>query len=196
MILLLVPLNDSITGSINRGQNGNFSQSVFRLDYYHLVGQPLNNIVAALTNTSEIFVKKSALVRHWIKSWFDSVHTSEEFSMSFNQLENFLINNSHIFGEYYNSSVRNLMKKLMTDVKYFGHHFFLHTTTMGFIGSSPVEGMNQSIKAGPFASKGNMSIDKSSDNQIRLSNYHELKRNIESGKEIIMCGQDHLLRSI
>ena len=77
------------------------------------------------------------------------------------------------------------MKKLMTDVKYFGHHFFLHTTTMGFIGSSPVEGMNQSIKAGPFASKGNMSIDKSSDNQIRLSNYHELKRNIESGKEIM-----------
>ena len=186
-------LNDSIKSSINR-PNGNFGMSKFRLDYYHLVTQPINKMVGAIARKSDLFLKKEKVIRYWIKSWFTDVKTKDEFSLSYNQLENYLINNKHILGDFFESAITGLMKSLLSDIESFANHFFLKSVTLGFIGSSIVEGMNQSIKYGAYASKPTMGIDKSSENQVRSAETQALKSYIEVGKSINkvkIFGQGH-----
>ena len=158
--------------------------SKFRLDYYHLVTQPINKMVGAIAKKSDLFLKKEKVIRYWIKSWFTDVKTKEEFSLSYNQLENYLINNKHILGDFFESAITGLMKSLLSDIESFANHFFLKSVTLGFIGSSIVEGMNQSIKYGAYASKPTMGIDKSSENQVRSAETQALKSYIEVGKSI------------
>ena len=161
-------LNDSIISAINR-PGGNFKYSKFRLDYYHLVTQPINKFVGLLPRKSEAFYDKVKIIRNWIRSWFAYVLTKEEFSVSYNRLENFLINNGHVLDDLFVSSIKGLLKSLMCHIEVFANHFFHETVTLGFIGSSIVEGMNQCLKYGDYACKPTMTIDKSSENQIRYA---------------------------
>ena len=174
-------LNDSIISAINQ-PGGNFKYSKFRLDYYHLVTQPINKFVGLLPRKSEAFYDKVKIIRNWIRSWFAYVLTKEEFSVSYNRLENFLINNGHVLDDLFVSSIKGLLKSLMCHIEVFANHFFHETVTLGFIGSSIVEGMNQCLKYGDYACKPTMTIDKSSENQIRLAENQARQRKVGEAK--------------
>jgi hypothetical protein len=176
-------LNDSILSAINH-LDGNFKHSKFRLDFYHLVTQPINKFVGALPKKSESFQDKVDIIRYWIKSLFEYVLTKEEFSVSLNRLENFIVNNGHILDGYFADSIKGLLQSLLGDIDFFANHFFKDTVTLGFIGSSIVEGMNQPLKFEDYACKPTMTIDKASENQLRLAENQARKRKVEKAKSI------------
>lgn len=146
--------------------------------------QPINKIVAAIPVKSVAFQEALNKIRVWIKSWFDYVLTSAEFTVSYTRLENYIINVSHILPAYFTASMKQFLQTLVTDVNFFGNHHFRSTTTFGFIGSSIVEGMNQNLKYGDYKCRASMGIDKATENQFRLAENMKKKRDCEKAKGI------------
>ena len=154
------------------------------MDYYHLVQHPINKAVALIGDKNESVMNIVANVRGWIKSWFDYILSEEEFHLSYKLLESYMSNNRLILDGYFYHAIRELLKSLLSDIDKFGNYLFFYRTTLGFIGSSIVEGKNQSLKFGDYKCRVSMGIDKSSETQLRLTVHDDKKRNITISQDI------------
>ena len=140
--------------------------------------------MALIGDKNEYVMNIVANVRGWIKSWFDYILSEEEFHLSYKLLESYMSNNRLILDGYFYHAIRELLKSLLSDIDKFGNYLFFYRTTLGFIGSSIVEGKNQSLKFGDYKCRVSMGIDKSSETQLRLAVHDDKKRNITISQDI------------
>ena len=163
-------LVESVEASIH-SPDGLLRNSKFRKDYYHLVKQPWNKLMAT-RDTQCIVVTK--IIDDWIRSWFNYVLTQAEYHVSHMKMGDYLLNNRHIVGELLFIGFNKIVSTVAANISCKGNHHFTTRSTFGFIGSSIVEGMNPSIKNGDLAAKPSMSLDTSS-----LQQLHQVDRKTE-----------------
>ena len=185
-------LIESIESTIN-APDGPLRNSKFRQDYYHLVKQPWQKLMAAgspATAEWKLLTKSIAL---WIKSFFDYVLTQAEYNISHIKLTDFIVNNSHVLGPMYVAGIKVIINQVNTNIFCVGNHHFTTRSTLGFLGSCMVEAMNPSVKGGDFAAKPSMALDTSSLQQLKQVDQRSHKDNVEMARQ--MNASNHWTRS-
>ena len=125
-------------------------------------------------------------IKYWIKTWFNSVETEEEFKISFTHLEHFLQENASVtLGETFIIEVKKILHTIMSAKVDLLHYAFRRKTTFGFLGSSIVEAMNSSIKkSGLFSIQGSMTLSHSTLMQLKQTEMRSEKQNIELANSV------------
>eukprot|EP00957_Ditylum_brightwellii_P058881 4464601-Ditylum_brightwellii.AAC.1 len=70
------------------------------------------------------------------------------------------------------------MSNISSKIQYAGHHYFIYTTTFGFLGSAVVEVTNASIKSGDHRTRTNMRLDTSSIKHLDQAEAKTFKTNV------------------
>jgi len=111
----------------------------------------------------------------WIKSWFSYINDDKEFNTSYTMLQNYLKNSLPTGNDMFLASLKTLIASVVDCIQDVGRHHFRHRVTLGYIGSSIVEGANPGIKTGDYATKSTMRLDTSSNQQIKQVKQKSLK---------------------
>ena len=175
-------LNNAVMASISK-PNGPFACTRFRKDYYHLFRQNWNDIVAVCKYNSPQFDQISQHIMNWIKSWFDYVQTEKEYNLSNQKLEDYIANQQGTFGLFF-GHVKQIIKSVHKDIQFAGNHYFLTTTTLGFLGSSIVEAANPGIKWGTHGVNTNMSLDNSTLQQMKQVDHGIQRKNVNMARNM------------
>jgi hypothetical protein len=78
-------------------------------------------------------------------------------------------------GEHLTKEVEGAVGRVISNIGLVGSHNFQKVATMGFIGSSIVEGTNVGIKRGNHAAKATMNIDMSGRQMLMQVDEHSFK---------------------
>ena len=82
-------LVEAIKGAINT-PGSHFAKAKFRSDYFHFFELRWKKLIGLIDNRKPDYIKCVGYIKYWIKTWFNSVETEEEFKISFTHLEIFL----------------------------------------------------------------------------------------------------------
>ncbi len=173
---------DAIDESM-KSPTGNLKLAPHRLDYYHLCVQKWQ----AMGISSESHPKRNKIadvVFQWIKTWFYDIESEGEFSDSFKRLERYLDNNRAILTDHYFNAISENISRIVDNIEKAGEHHFKATVTLGYKGSSIVEGSNPGIKRGDHAAKASHSIETSTFNQLAQVDSTTQRRNIAMAKKL------------
>lgn len=173
---------DAIRVAIN-GKDGPFPNSKFRSDYYHLVLQKWMTGKAAF-KISEVSDKLCSVLEGWIKSWFNYCVTEAEFRHSITKFKSTLISHHDILGEGMSCVSKEIVNIVEKEFETCARFKFHQHTTLGFIGSSPVESMNTGIKSGNLAAKASMGLDRSTSVQLKQVEHRTQKLGYDMAKDM------------
>ena len=95
-----------------------------------------------------------------------------------------MVNYLPVRANAFHELVKNLINTVVVSITDVGRYFFCNRATLGFIGSSIVEGANPGIKTGDFASKSTMCLDTSSLQQVKQVKICNMKLNLQMAREL------------
>ena len=178
-------LVEAIKGAINT-PGSHFAKAKFRSDYFHFFELRWKKLIGLIDNRNPDYIKCVGYIKYWIKTWFNSVETEEEFKISFTHLENFIQENASVtLGETFIIEVKKILHTIMSAKVDLLHYAFRRKTTFGFLGSSIVEAMNSSIKkSGLFSIQGSMTLSHSTLMQLKQTEMRSEKQNIELANSV------------
>ena len=178
-------LVEAIKGAINT-PGSHFANAKFRSDYFHFFELRWKKLIGLIDNRKPDYIKCVGYIKYWIKTWFNSVETEEEFKISFTHLEHFLQENASVtLGETFIIEVKKILHTIMSAKVDLLHYAFRRKTTFGFLGSSIVEAMNSSIKkSGLFSIQGSMTLSHSTLMQLKQTEMRSEKQNIELANSV------------
>ena len=90
-----------------------------------------------------------------------------------------------ILGDHLSQEVEHVISNLISNIGRVGSHVFHQVPTMGFIGSSIVEGSNVLIKQGVLAAKASMNIDMAGNQMLQQVDKHNHNRNTILARSIV-----------
>ena len=165
--------------------DGSLRNSKFRKDYFHLVSKKWIAILALtkIKDTSDSAYVADT-IGSWIKSWFSYVNNDKEFEVSYKQLQTYMMKYLSANEKVFYEAVKDLINTVIASKKDVGRQYFRHRITLGYIGSSIVEGANPGIKNGDFGTKSTMRLDTSTQQQLKQVTERSKKKNIQMAREM------------
>jgi len=164
--------------------NGPLRNAKFRKDFYHLVCQPWQKFIGTCDQSHGDFKRVTKRIYDQIRSWFNYCITKAEFNHSYKCLSKYIQDNEMVTKPTFNCNIQTLLASVLKNIQVVGNHYFMETTTFGFIGSSIVEGTNPGIKRGTFASLPNMSLDRSTLQQLKQATHKALTQNVDYASDM------------
>jgi hypothetical protein len=160
-------LVQAIKGAINSPLS-QFTNAKFRTDYFHFFEIPWKKLKASIDSSEAKFLEASDYVKIWLKSWFRYIQTKKEFDISHDRLIRFMQKEKDILGKEFCIGLRNIILQILGAKDNLMHYVFLKKTSVGFLGSSIVEAMNNSTKnKGLHSIQSNMSMSHSTLCQLK-----------------------------
>jgi len=147
-----------------------------RLDFYHVFVQKWNQKCTAPTDCSDSCRFAMKTIQRWVYSWVYDIETEEEFMDSLRLYEKYFQSLSDVLTDHLKREIKICVDRVISNIDKIGNHFFTRTVTLGFVGSSIVEGTNPGIKGGIFGTKGTMNLDHAGSQMIKQCWYKGDKR--------------------
>jgi hypothetical protein len=119
-----------------------------------------------------------------VYSWVFDVESEAEFKYSMAKYDVFFHNVKHTLGDKLAEEVQLAVGRVLSNIEKVGAHKFQRVATMGYVGSSIVEGTIVGIKRGGLAAKASMNIDVAGNQMLQQVYHHSHRRSISSAQGI------------